>query len=84
MRRLPTLLFCALAALPSAAGCNNDDDEKLWGGALSPTQTQSAQMGSGPEVMIDPSDGESEDPFMGNPNYPFVDEPWEQPGNSGG
>lgn len=69
----------AIAVALALAGCDNQDDASLWGDAMSPTQVQKADRGPGPapdEIVT--SEGDSANPFVDNPNYPFVDEPWWQ------
>ncbi len=80
MNRAPGAVFCCLVATVGcllATGCGNDDDSALWGDAMTPTQVQQANMGPGPTTEINPDDY-GEDPYMSNPNYPFVEEPWEE------
>jgi hypothetical protein len=58
----------------------------LWGDAMSPTQMQQSNEGPGPASPIfATTEGDSEDPFVDNPTYPFVDAPWwSNPAYSGG
>ncbi|MFO0963909.1 MAG: hypothetical protein U0625_13530 [Phycisphaerales bacterium] len=73
----------AIAAL--LAGCG-DDDGDLWGDSMAPTQALKAEGGNGPApAEMATSEGDSDDPFIDNANYPFVDEPWWQsPAYNGG
>jgi hypothetical protein len=75
----------ALAFAALLAGCG-DDDGNLWGDSLSPTQAMKAQGGNGPApAEMATSEGDSDDPFIDNPNYPFVDGPWwDSPAYNGG
>lgn len=68
----------------AAIGC--EDDQALWGDAMSPTQMQRAEMGPGPNPpMMATSGGDSEDPFVDNASYPFVAGPWwSNPAYNGG
>jgi hypothetical protein len=70
--------------LPVAAGCESDSD--LWGDAMTPTQMQQAQMGGpAPVNEFATSGGDSEDPFVDNASYPFVQGPWwSNPAYNGG
>ena len=65
-------------------GC--EDDQALWGDAMSPTQMQRADMGLGPNPPImATTGGDSEDPFVDNASYPFVAGPWwSNPAYNGG
>ncbi|MFM1935795.1 MAG: hypothetical protein RI990_754 [Planctomycetota bacterium] len=73
-----------IAAVAASVGC--DDDRALWGDAMSPTQMQQSNEGPGPASPIfATTEGDSEDPFVDNPTYPFVDAPWwSNPAYSGG
>jgi len=69
-RAARTLGWIGLSCLAVAVGC--EDDQALWGDAMSPTQMQRA-------------DGDSEDPFVENASYPFVQGPWwSNPAYNGG
>lgn len=67
-----------------AAGCESDAD--LWGDAMTPTQMQQAQLGGpAPVNEFATSGGDSEDPFVDNASYPFVQGPWwSNPAYNGG
>lgn len=85
MQRALLAIGSTLAAATLLCGCDNRDDEQLWGGALSPTQEQKAEMGPPPVAeMPDPEDGVSEDPFIGNPNFPYTEDSFDDPGSTGG
>lgn len=74
----------ALFGAFALAACEDDGD--LWGDAMSPTQVQRADRGPGPSpTYFATTQGDSDDPFVDNPNYPFVEEPWWQnPAYDGG
>lgn len=78
----PAATCIALAV--AAAGC--DDGGSLWGDAMSPTQMQRADQGPAPVGnMFTTSGGDSEDPFVDNASYPFVQGPWwSNPAYNGG
>ncbi len=84
-RAARTAAAAGLAFAALLAGCG-DDDGNLWGDSLAPTQALKAEGGNGPApVEMATSEGDSDDPFIDNPNYPFVDEPWWQsPAYNGG
>ena len=88
MRRAPRILGrTGLACLASAVAMTAcEDDQSLWGDAMSPTQMQRAEMGSGPNPpMMATTGGDSEDPFVDNASYPFVAGPWwSNPAYNGG
>lgn len=67
----------AAAATLAALGCDNKNDQDLWGNSMTPTDIQNADAGPGPMTMPDPSDGDNEDPFTDNPGYPYTEEPWQ-------
>lgn len=80
-------LACAggfLAAACALVGCH--DDAELWGDAMSPTQMQRADQGAAPMPNeFATSGGDSEDPFVDNASYPFVQGPWwSNPAYNGG
>jgi hypothetical protein len=81
---LRILGWIAVSGLAAAIGC--EDDQALWGDAMSPTQMQRADMGSGPTPPImATTGGDSEDPFVDNASYPFVAGPWwSNPAYNGG
>jgi hypothetical protein len=83
-RAARTLGWIGLSCLAAAIGC--EDDQALWGDAMSPTQMQRAEMGPGPNPpMMATSGGDSEDPFVDNASYPFVAGPWwSNPAYNGG
>lgn len=64
-------LACGVALL----GCSNENDEKLWGGQMAPTQIQKADEGAGPVEMPDPAGGDNQDPFTDDPDYPYSNGP---------
>jgi hypothetical protein len=74
----------AVAAALAAAGC--EDDASLWGDAMSPTQMQRADQGPPPVGnYFATTSGDSEDPFVENASYPFVQGPWwSNPAYNGG
>ena len=84
LRPLTRLALPLFAAAAASVGC--DDDRALWGDAMSPTQAQQANEGPGPASPIfATTEGDSEDPFVDNPTYPFVDSPWwSNPAYNGG
>jgi hypothetical protein len=53
---------------------------------MSPTQMQRAEQGPGPGGnMFATTQGDSDDPFVDNPSYPFVSGPWwSNPAYNGG
>ncbi len=78
--RLPLAAVAACAAL---AGCH--DDAELWGDSMSPTQMQQQQMGTVTPNYFATTQGDSDDPFVDNANYPFVQGPWwSNPAYNGG
>jgi len=78
--RLPLAVAAACAAF---AGCH--DDAELWGDAMSPTQMQQEQMGTATPNYFATTQGDSDDPFVDNANYPFVQGPWwSNPAYNGG
>lgn len=84
-RRLHVRAAAALAALGAIlVAC--EDDASLWGDAMTPSQMQRADLGPGPSpTYFATSQGDSDDPFVDNPNYPFVEQPWWQsPAYNGG
>lgn len=82
--RLRPSAVLALVAACVAVGCESDGD--LWGDAMSPTQMQRAEQGGpAPVNEFATSGGDSEDPFVDNPSYPFVQGPWwSNPAYNGG
>ena len=74
----------AVAAALAAVGC--EDDASLWGDAMSPTQMQRADQGPPPVGnYFATTSGDSEDPFVENASYPFVQGPWwSNPAYNGG
>ena len=83
-RAARTLGWIGASCVAAAFGC--EDDQALWGDAMSPTQLQRSEMGSGPNPpMMATSGGDSEDPFVDNASYPFVAGPWwSNPAYNGG
>lgn len=83
-RRHALLAAPALAAGMALAAC--EDDASLWGDAMTPSQMQRADRGPGPSpTYFATSQGDSDDPFVDNPSYPFVEQPWWQsPAYNGG
>ncbi len=77
---------CALVAVSSVVVIGCEDDASLWGDAMSPTQMQRADQGPSPVGnMFTTSGGDSEDPFVDNASYPFVQGPWwSNPAYNGG
>lgn len=77
-------LLAAVLAVTGPCGC--EDDASLWGDAMTPSQMQRAEQGPGPSpTYFATSQGDSDDPFVDNPNYPFVQGPWWQnPAYNGG
>ncbi len=76
----PVLAAACVAAL---AGCH--DDAELWGDAMSPTQMQQAEMGTSAPNYFATTQGDSDDPFVDNASYPFVQGPWwSNPAYNGG
>lgn len=73
----------AVAAL-FAGACGGEGD--LWGDSMTPTQMQQAEWRSNVQPYpMATTQGDSDDPFIDNPNYPFVEEPWWQnPAYNGG
>ena len=84
MKPLRTSIRASLAAACVAVvGCH--DDAELWGDAMSPTQMQQEQMGSVTPNYFATTQGDSDDPFVDNANYPFVQGPWwSNPAYNGG
>lgn len=80
------LAACALVAAAATVAVGCEDDAALWGDAMSPTQMQRADQGPAPTGnMFTTSGGDSEDPFVDNANYPFVQGPWwSNPAYNGG
>ncbi|NBP51751.1 MAG: hypothetical protein EBU70_11375 [Actinobacteria bacterium] len=78
---IPVVVLVAAAVL---VGCN--DDAELWGDSMSPTQMQRADQGPAPMPnQFTTTGGDSEDPFVDNANYPFVQGPWwSNPAYNGG
>ena len=76
----PVLLLALLCA------CDSENDGDLWGDSMSPTQMQRAEQGPGPGGnMFATTQGDSDDPFVDNPSYPFVSGPWwSNPAYNGG
>lgn len=66
--------------------CDSENDGDLWGDSMSPTQMQRADQGPGPGGnMFATTQGDSDDPFVDNPSYPFVSGPWwSNPAYNGG
>jgi len=90
---LPVGVRAALGAAASVAtafavlvGCDTRGDGDLWGDAMSPTQEQRADLGPGATPnYFTTTQGDSDDPYVDNPNYPFVQGPWWQnPAYNGG
>ena len=70
------LLACAAMASVFAA-CDNRSDADLWGDSMSPTQMQQMNRGPGPGGnLFTTTEGDSGDPFVDDPNYPFVQGAW--------
>lgn len=74
--------WIATCAALATLGCDTRDDKQLWGDDMSPTQLQKSDAGPRPMQLVDPGDGESEDPFTNNPGYPYVEESWNDPADS--
>jgi hypothetical protein len=74
------------AAVLCAAACGGGGEGDLWGDSMTPTQMQNAEWRSNVQPYpMATTQGDSDDPFIDNPNYPFVEEPWWQnPAYSGG
>lgn len=66
--------------------CDSQNDSDLWGDSMSPTQMQRADQGPGPGGnLFATTQGDSDDPFVDNPSYPFVSGPWwSNPAYNGG
>ena len=79
------LLACAAMASVFAA-CDNRSDADLWGDSMSPTQMQRMNQGPGPGGnLFTTTEGDSGDPFIDDPNYPFVQGAWwSNPAYNGG
>lgn len=66
----------ALLASAGFAGCSKYNDENLWGDSQTPTQLQEdEQAPTAPPYMPDPADGNNQDPYLDNPDYPYANEP---------
>ena len=80
------LVALGVLASACAVGCDTRGDADLWGDAMSPTQMQRADRGPGPAPSyFTTTQGDSDDPYVDNPNYPFVQGPWWQnPAYNGG
>ena len=86
-RGLRVLGLCACAAMASIfAACDNRSDADLWGDSMSPTQMQQMSKGPGPGGnLFTTTEGDSGDPFIDDPNYPFVQGAWwSNPAYNGG
>jgi hypothetical protein len=79
-----TCVPVALLALLFA--CDSENDGDLWGDSMSPTQIQRADQGPGPGGnLFTTTQGDSDDPFVDDQNYPFVSGPWwSNPAYNGG
>ena len=68
------------------SACDSENDGDLWGDSMSPTQMQRADQGPGPGGnLFATTQGDSDDPFVDNPSYPFVSGPWwSNPAYNGG
>ena len=75
-----------VALLVCVCACDSENDGDLWGDSMSPTQMQRADQGPGPGGnLFTTSEGDSDDPFVDNPSYPFVSGPWwSNPAYNGG
>ncbi len=75
-----------VALLALLCACDSENDGDLWGDSMSPTQMQRAEQGPGPGGnMFATTQGDSDDPFVDNPSYPFVSGPWwSNPAYNGG
>ena len=84
-RRVFGLFACAALACAFTA-CDNRSDADLWGDSMSPTQMQRASQGPGPGGnLFTTTQGDSGDPFIDDPNYPFVQGAWwSNPAYNGG
>jgi hypothetical protein len=83
LRRATLRLTAAAACALALAGCH--DDAELWGDAMSPTQMQQAEMGTSTPNYFATTQGDSDDPFVDNASYPFVQGPWwSNPAYNGG
>ena len=84
-RRVLGLLACAAMACAVTA-CDNRSDADLWGDSRSPTQMQRASQGPGPGGnLFTTTQGDSGDPFIDDPNYPFEQGAWwSNPAYNGG
>lgn len=82
-RRRAALRLTAAACAIATVGCH--DDAELWGDAMSPTQMQQAEMGTSTPNYFATTQGDSDDPFVDNASYPFVQGPWwSNPAYNGG
>ena len=79
------LLACASIGSVLAA-CDNRSDADLWGDSMSPTQMQQMNRGPGPGGnLFTTTQGDSGDPFVDDPSYPFVQGAWwSNPAYNGG
>ncbi len=83
LRRSTLRLTAAAACALALSGCH--DDAELWGDAMSPTQMQQAEMGTSTPNYFATTQGDSDDPFVDNASYPFVQGPWwSNPAYNGG
>lgn len=75
-----------VALLALVCACDSENDGDLWGDSMSPTQMQRADQGPGPGGnLFTTTEGDSDDPFVDNPSYPFVSGPWwSNPAYNGG
>lgn len=79
-------LACAAMLALCVVACNSENDSDLWGDAMSPTQMQNADQGPGPGGnLFATTQGDSDDPFVDNSSYPFVQGAWwSNPAYNGG
>ena len=84
--RSRTYMAAPVALLALVCACDSENDGDLWGDSMSPTQMQRAEQGPGPGGnMFATTQGDSDDPFVDNPSYPFVSGPWwSNPAYNGG
>lgn len=77
--------IACVAVVTVLAACGGDDAD-LWGDAMTPTQMQRMDRGPGPSPnFMTTTQGDSDDPYVDNPSYPFVQGPWwSNPAYNGG
>ena len=83
--RLAVRTTALSAFVLGAAACGGGEGD-LWGDSMTPTQMQQSEWRSNVQPYpMATTQGDSDDPFIDNPNYPFVEEPWWQnPAYNGG